>query len=163
MKEIENVLKIYNFFKGKKYKIFNIQDYGRKSKFKIEIEGKYYTLILSKERIEPYVNKMRVLGENFKKIIGFQYLSEDKKVLILDYFGNNNGIDLIKADNTLVDNNYALQLKNILDYFHSIKIEYVDFSTNSYKSWKDYYLSEISGKIINIYKQNLIIAVFYLK
>lgn len=150
------MLKRYEFFNEKAFTIFSIQDYGRKSKFKIEIDGKYYTLILSKERIEPYVNKIKVFGEKFKKIIGFQYLSEDKKVLILDYFGNDEGIDLIKADNTLVNNDYESQLKNILDYFHSIKLEYVDFSTNGYKSWKDYYLSEISDKIINIYKQYLI-------
>ena len=72
MNEIENMLKKYDFFEGKKYKIFNIQDYGRKSKFKVEIDGKYYTLILSEERISPYINKIRVLGQNFKKIIGFQ-------------------------------------------------------------------------------------------
>ena len=156
MKEIENMLKKYDFFKEKEFTIFSIQDYSRKSKFKMEIDGKYYTLILSEERIEPYLNKMRVLGENFKKIVGFQYLSEDKKVLILDYFGNDNGIDLIKVNNTLVNNDYELQLKNILDYFHSIKLQYVDFSTNGYKTWKDYYLSEISDKIINIYKQYLI-------
>lgn len=156
LKEIENVLRRYDFFEGKTYKIFNIQDYGRKSKFKMEIDGKYYTLILEEKRIRPYVNKIRVLGESFKKIIGFQYLSEDEKVLILDYFGNDKGIDLVKANNSLINSNYEFQLKKILNYFHSIKLEYVDFSTNGYKSWKDYYMSEISDKIINIYEQNLI-------
>lgn len=156
MNEIEEVLKKYNFFEGKKFEIFGIQDYGRKSKFKLKIDEKYYTLILSEERIKPYINKIAILGESFKKIIGFQYLSEDNKVLILDYFGNGNGIDLVKVDSTLENNDYEVQLKNILDNIHSIKQEYVDFSINGYKDWKDYYFSEISDKIINIYKQKLI-------
>ncbi|MCI8347006.1 MAG: phosphotransferase [Bacilli bacterium] len=156
MGELEEILKKYNFFDGKEYEIFAIQDYGRKSKFKLKMEGKYYTLILSEERIKPYVNKIALLGDEFKKIIGFRYLSDDNKVLILDYFGNGKGIDLVKIDSTLVNNDYELQLKNILDYFHSIKQDYVDFSINKYKNWKDYYFSEISNKIIDIYKQNLI-------
>ena len=120
------------------------------------MKGKCYTLILSEERIKPYIKKLAILGDNFKKIIGLKYLSEDNKVLILDYFGNGNGIDLVKIDSTLENNDYELQLKNILDNIHSIKHEYVDFSINGYKDWKDYYLSEISDKIINIYNQNLI-------
>ncbi|MCI9280335.1 MAG: phosphotransferase [Bacilli bacterium] len=153
---IEEALKKYNFFEGKEFEVFNIQDYGRKSKFKIKMKGKCYTLILSEERIKPYIKKLAILGDNFKKIIGLKYLSEDNKVLILDYFGNGNGIDLVKIDSTLENNDYELQLKNILDNIHSIKHEYVDFSINGYKDWKDYYLSEISDKIINIYNQNLI-------
>lgn len=156
MSEIEETLKKYKFFEGNEFEIFNIQDYGRKSKFKLKMDGKLYTLILSEERIKPYINKIAILGDDFKKIIGFQYLSEDNKVLILDYFGNGNGIDLIKIDSTLENNGYELQLKNILDNIHSIKQEYVDFSMKGYKNWKDYYFSEISDKIINIYKQNLI-------
>ena len=153
---IEEALKKYNFFEGKEFEVFNIQDYGRKSKFKIKMKGKCYTLILSEERIKPYIKKLAILGDNFKKIIGLKYLSEDNKVLILDYFGNGNGIDLVKIDSTLENNDYELQLKNILDNIHSIKHKYVDFSINGYKDWKDYYLSEISDKIINIYNQNLI-------
>lgn len=156
MSEIEGVLKKYNFFEGKEFELFGIQDYGRKSKFKLKMDEKYYTLILSEERIRPYINKIAILGENFKKIIGFQYLSEDNKVLVLDYFGNGNGIDLVKIDSTLVNKNYELQLKSILDNFHSIKQDYVDFSINGYKDWKEYYFSEISSKIIDIYKQKLI-------
>ncbi len=156
MFEIKESLKKYSFFEGKEFEIFNIQDYGRNSKFKLKMKGKYYTLILSEERIKPYINKIAILGDNFKKIIGFQYLSKDNKVLILDYFGNGIGMDLVKIDSTLENNDYELQLKNILDNIHSIKQEYVDFSTNGYKDWKDYYFSEISDKIINIYKQNLI-------
>lgn len=156
MKEIEDILKEYNFFKGKRFEIFSIQDYGRKSKFKIKMEEKYYTLILSEERIALYVNKFEILGSNFKEIIGFQYLSEDKEVLVLDYFGYDRGIDLVKSDKDLMPDEYALNLKNILDSIHSNKQKYVDFSDNHFKSWRDYYLSEISSKIISIYNKQLI-------
>lgn len=156
MNEIEKILGKYEFFKGKKFKLFNIQDYGRKSKFKMEMDKKYYTVIMQSQRIEPYINKLKILGDNFKKIIGFQYLSEDKKVLVLDYFGDDNGIDLIKINNNLELEDYDLQLKNILDSIHSHKQKYVDFSNNNFKSWQDYYMSEISSKIISIYNQHLI-------
>jgi len=156
MKEMDELLKKYDFFSGKNFEIFSIQDYGRKSKFKIKMEGKYYTLILTEERIAPYIKKIKVLGNNFKKIIGFRYLSEDKKVLVLEYFGNNKGIDLIKSDNNLEIENYDIQLKNILDSIHLNKQKYVDFSDDNFKSWQDYYLSEIKSKIISIYNQHLI-------
>lgn len=109
MNEIKKMLKKYDFFKKKEFEIISIQDYGRKSKFKIKMGEKYYTLILTEERIKPYINKFVVLGDSFKKIVGFQYLSEDKKVLVLDYFGNDKGIDLIKADNNLAIRDYDLQ------------------------------------------------------
>lgn len=156
MNKLENILKKYDFFKEKEFEIFSIQDYGRKSKFKIKMGEKYYTLILEEERINPYINKLAVLGDNFKKIIGFQYLSEDKKVLVLDYFGDDKGIDLIKIDSNLIITDYDLQLKNILDSIHSNKQKYIDFSDNNFKSWKEFYLSEISNKILSIYKKHLI-------
>lgn len=156
MKNIEEMLKKYDFFWNKKFEIYSIQDYGRNSKFKIKMEEKYYTLILTNERIIPYINKFKILGDNFKKIIGFQYLSEDKKVLVLDYFGNNKGIDLIKCDSNITPSDYDGQLKEILDSIHSNKQKYVDFSDNNFKSWQEYYLSEIKSKIISIYNQNLI-------
>lgn len=159
MNEIEKILKKYDFFKEKEFEIFGIQDYGRKSKFKLKMGEKYYTLILEEERIKPYINKFAVLGDNFKKIIGFQYLSQDKKVLVLDYFGNDKGIDLIKADNNLIVGDYDLQLKNILKSIHSNKQNYIDFSDNNFKSWKEYYLSEISDKILSIYEQKLITSI----
>lgn len=71
------------------------------------MKGKCYTLILSEERIKPYIKKLAILGDNFKKIIGLKYLSEDNKVLILDYFGNGNGIDLVKIDSTLENNDMS--------------------------------------------------------
>lgn len=156
MKDIEKMLKKYDFFEGKNFKIFSIQDYGRKSKFKMKMDGKYYTLILQSERIEPYINKLKVLGDNFKTIIGFQYLSEDKKVLVLDYFGNNKGIDLVKIDSNYIIDDFVVQLKDILDSIHSNKQKYVDFSENNFKSWKEYYLHEINSKITSIYEQHLI-------
>lgn len=156
MKEIEGLLKKYDFFSEKEFEIFNIQDYGRKSKFKVKMGAKCYTLILTEERITPYINKFEILGDNFKKLIGFRYLSKDKKVLVLDYFGNNKGIDLVRGDSNLEIGNYDLQLKNILDSIHSNKQKYVDFSDNNFKSWQDYYLSEIKSKIISIYEQHLI-------
>lgn len=156
MKEIEGLLKKYDFFSEKEFEIFNIQDYGRKSKFKVKMGAKCYTLILTEERITPYINKFEILGDNFKKLIGFRYLSKDKKVLVLDYFGSNKGIDLVRGDSNLEIGNYDLQLKNILDSIHSNKQKYVDFSDNNFKSWQDYYLSEIESKIISIYEQHLI-------
>lgn len=156
MNEIKKMLEKYDFFNKKEFEIFSIQDYGRKSKFKIKMDEKYYTLILVEDRIKPYINKFAVLGDNFKKIIGFQYLSKDKKVLVLDYFGYDKGIDLIKADDNLIIGDYDLQLKNILDSIHSNKQKYIDFSDNNFKSWKDYYLSEVSSKIWSIYEQHLI-------
>lgn len=156
MNELEETLKKYDFFASKTYEIFSIQDYGRKSKFKMKMEGKYYTLILQDSRIIPYINKIKVLGDDFKKYIGFKYLSEDNKVLVLDYFGDGLGIDLIKADNSLELDDYDLKLKNILDSIHSIKHEYVDFSDNNFKSWQEYYLSEIKEKIMSIYNEHLI-------
>ena len=64
----------YEFFKQLgKYEIFPIQDYGRKSKFKIKTESKVYTLILTDKRIKPYIRKFKELGESFKKIVGYRY------------------------------------------------------------------------------------------
>lgn len=156
MKEIEKMLRKYDFFNEKEFEIFSIQDYGRKSKFKMKMEEKYYTLILQDSRITPYINKLEILGDSFKKLIGFRYLSEDKKVLVLDYFGNNKGIDLIKIDSSLGIANYDLQLKNIVDSIHSNKQKYIDFSDNNFKSWQKYYLFEIGSKIKSIYNQHLI-------
>lgn len=159
MNDIIEKLKQYEFFQNKKILIYNIQDYGRKSKFKIEIDKKYYTLILSKKRIQPYINKMRILNDNFKKIIGFQYLSDDEEILVLDYFGNNKGIDLVKLENqnyNMDEENFCLELKKTIDDIHSNKAEYIDFSDKNYQSWKEYYLDEIREKIESIYKQHLI-------
>ena len=90
-------------------------------------------------------------------MIGFKYLSKDKKILVLDYFGDNHGIDLVKINDNLIDNNnYVTQLKNILDSIHSNKKEYIDFSDKHFTSWQDYYLSEIKEKIMSIHNQQII-------
>ena len=159
MNNIEKQLYKYDFFNDKIFKIYSIQDYGRKSKYKIEINNKYYTLILTSSRINPYINKFKYLGDDFKKIIGFKYLSYDNSVLLLDFFGNNKGIDLIKIDNKIKDeelDNYCEKLKSIIDNIHSNKVDYIDFSNNNYKNWKEYYIDEISQKIYSIYNQKLI-------
>jgi len=127
---IEETLKKYNFFEGKEFEVFNIQDYGRKSKFKIKMKGKCYTLILSEERIKPYIKKLAILGDNFKKIIGLKYLSEDNKVLILDYFGNGNGIDLVKIDSTLENNDYQFKANGSILVFDGYLKVYSDYEKN---------------------------------
>lgn len=157
MNKIKEQLKQYDFFYKKKFEILEIQDYGRKSKFKIKMDKKYYTLILEEERIDLYIRKLDRLGKEFKKMIGFKYLSKDKKILVLDYFGDNHGIDLVKINDNLIDNNnYVTQLKNILDSIHSNKKEYIDFSDKHFTSWQDYYLSEIKEKIMSIHNQQII-------
>ncbi len=157
MNKIKEQLKQYDFFYEKKFEILEIQDYGRKSKFKIKMDKKYYTLILEEERIDLYIRKLDRLGKEFKKRIGFKYLSKDKKILVLDYFGDNHGIDLVKINDNLIDNNnYVTQLKNILDSIHSNKKEYIDFSDKHFTSWQDYYLSEIKEKIMSIHNQQII-------
>ena len=157
MNKIKEQLKQYDFFYNKKFEILEIQDYGRKSKFKIKMDKKYYTLILEEERIDPYIRKLDRLGKELKKRIGFKYLSKDKKILVLDYFGDNHGIDLVKINDNLIDNNnYVTQLKNILDSIHSNKKEYIDFSDKHFTSWQDYYLSEIKEKIMSIHNQQII-------
>lgn len=157
MNKIKEQLKQYDFFYKKKFEILEIQDYGRKSKFKIKMDKKYYTLILEEERIDPYIRKLDRLGKELKKRIGFKYLSKDKKILVLDYFGDNHGIDLVKINDNLIDNNnYVTQLKNILDSIHSNKKEYIDFSDKHFTSWQDYYLSEIKEKIMSIHNQQII-------
>ncbi len=157
MNKIKEQLKQYDFFYKKKFEILEIQDYGRKSKFKIKMDKKYYTLILEEERIDLYIRKLDRLGKEFKKRIGFKYLSKDKKILVLDYFGDNHGIDLVKINDNLIDNNnYVTQLKNILDSIHSNKKEYIDFSDKHFTSWQDYYLSEIKEKIMSIHNQQII-------
>lgn len=157
MNKIKEQLKQYDFFYKKKFEILEIQDYGRKSKFKIKMDKKYYTLILEEERIDPYIRKLDRLGKELKKRIGFKYLSKDKKILVLDYFGDNHGIDLVKINDNLIDNNnYVKQLKNILDSIHSNKKEYIDFSDKHFTSWQDYYLSEIKEKIMSIHNQQII-------
>ncbi len=157
MNKIKEQLKQYDFFYKKKFEILEIQDYGRKSKFKIKMDKKYYTLILEEERIDLYIRKLDRLGKELKKRIGFKYLSKDKKILVLDYFGDNHGIDLVKINDNLIDNNnYVTQLKNILDSIHSNKKEYIDFSDKHFTSWQDYYLSEIKEKIMSIHNQQII-------
>lgn len=157
MNKIKEQLKQYDFFYKKKFEILEIQDYGRKSKFKIKMDKKYYTLILEEERIDLYIRKLDRLGKEFKKRIGFKYLSKDKKILVLDYFGDNHGIDLVKINDNLIDNNnYVTQLKNILDSIHSNKKEYIDFGDKHFTSWQDYYLSEIKEKIMSIHNQQII-------
>lgn len=49
-------------------------------------------------------------------MIGFQYLSKDHGLLLLDYFGNNQGIDLIKLETSSLkgkEGMYAKRLKEI--------------------------------------------------
>ncbi len=67
MNKIKEQLKQYDFFYKKKFEILEIQDYGRKSKFKIIMDKKYYTLILEEERIDPYIRKLDRLGKELKK------------------------------------------------------------------------------------------------
>lgn len=158
--DIEEQISKYDFFKNKKFKIYGIQDYGRKSKFKMEMDNKYYTLIIEQDRIKLYRNKIKVLGDSFKRRIGFQYLSPDEKILLLDYFGNNSGIDLIKLEKSsrsvIEDEQYFLKLKRIIDDIHSNKRSYIDFSNHNYSSWKEYYLTKIGEKIESIYHQQII-------
>lgn len=160
MNEIIKRLNEYEFFLGKNIEIYNIQDYGRNSKFKVKINEKYYTLMLDEKKIALYIRKLNILGDNFKKIIGFCYLSDDNKILVLDYYGNNKGIDLVKIENSnycIIDSHkYSIELKNIIDNFHSNKVDYIDFSDKNYNSWKEYYLDEIGSKIESIYNQKLI-------
>ena len=151
----------YEFFKQLgKYEIFPIQDYGRKSKFKIKTESKVYTLILTDKRIKPYIRKFKELGESFKKIVGYRYLSEDENILVLDYYGDGKGIDIVKLEKNgfyIEDDIYVNQLKNIIDNIHSNKTEFIDLSdNNNYTTWKEYYLDEIKNKINSIYNQKII-------
>lgn len=126
----------------------------------MEMDNKYYTLITEQERIKLYRNKIKVLGDSFKRRIGFQYLSPDEKLLLLDYFGNNRGIDLIKLEkdssSVIEEDEYFLKLKRIIDDIHSNKRSYIDFSNHNYPSWKEYYLTEIGEKIESIYHQQII-------
>lgn len=159
MNEVINLLNKYEFFKGKNFQVFGIQDYGRKSKFKVEMDKKYYTVLITEKRISPYVLKLEIFGQWFQELIGFQYLSEDKKILVLDYPGNNKGLDLVKLQQkytTLPYEDYSNRLKKLLDEIHATTLEYVDFSKEKYSSWREYYLKEISEKIDKIYQDNLI-------
>ena len=67
MNKIKEQLKQYDFFYKKKFEILEIQDSGRKTKFKIIMDKKYYTLILEEERIDPYIRKLDSLGKELKK------------------------------------------------------------------------------------------------
>lgn len=159
--DLHIILNQYDFFEQlNDYEIIPIQDYGRKSKFKIKTENKVYTLILTQERIKPYINKIKKLGEPFKKIVGYRYLSKDEKILILDYFGDNNGMDIVKLEKNgfnVEDDIYVKQLKNIIDNIHSNKTEFINFiDKHNYITWKDYYLDEIKNKIDSIYNQKII-------
>lgn len=159
MNDIIILLNKYEFFKGKDLQVFGIQDYGRTSKFKVKMDEKYYTVLIAEKRIKPYISKLEMLGHKFQELIGFQYLSEDKKILVLDYLGNNKGLDLVKLQQqykTLPYDDYSDRLKNILDEIHKITCEYVDFSEEKYSSWREYYLKEIGEKIDRIYEGNLI-------
>ncbi len=156
----------YDFFKNLgNYEICMIQDYRRKSKFKIRTKNKIYTLILSKDRIEPYICKFNKLGNVFKDIVGYVYLSADEKVLVLDYFGDEKGIDIVKLEKSNFDVNddiYIKQFKEIIDNIHSNKMDFINFNNNcNYTTWKDYYLDEIEDKISSIYKQRLITDTTY--
>ncbi len=165
--DLYKILNTYEFFKQLgNYEVFSIQDYGRKSKFKVKAKDKFYTLILTKERINPYIIKFKKLGEPFKKIVGYKYLSQDEKILVLDYFGNDNGIDIVKLQNdgfNVEDDIYVNQLKEIIDNIHSNKTKYIDFTDNNYTTWNDYYLSEIKNKIESIYNQKIITKIIYNK
>lgn len=79
--------------------------------------------------------------------------------MVLDYFGNNNGIDIVKLENDnfdVLDDKYYLQLKKYIDDIHSKKCRYIDFISSKFTSWKEYYLDEITKKIEKAYEYNLI-------
>lgn len=159
--DLYETLNKYEFFKNiGSYEIFSIQDYARRSKFKIKTKDKTYTLILTKERIEPYIKKLEKLGESFKEIVGFKYLSDDEKILVLDYFGDEKGIDIVKLERAgfkVEEDTYIEQLKKIIDNIHTKRMDFIDFMDNhKYTSWREYYLEEIKGKIDSIYNQKII-------
>lgn len=153
--DLYNFLSNYDFFKNLgKYEIISIQDYGRRSKFKIKTSNTFYTLILTENRINPYIEKIKILGKKFESIVGLKYLSNDNKVLVLDYYGENKGLDVIKleCDGFQVDDDtYVTQFKEIIDNIHSNKKDYINFDKNkNYNGWEDYYIDELTSRINSI-------------
>ena len=95
MEWIYQLLDHYSFFQERKgYKVQEIQNYGRQSKFLVQYQEEYYTVFVSEKRIQKYLSRLKFLSDDYYKMIQFKYLSDDHRVLVLGYYGNIDGKNL---------------------------------------------------------------------
>jgi len=153
MEEIYELLNKYDYFKNKKYELIPIQDYGRSNKYKLKINNKFYTIIIDREKVKLYSEKLEKLGIYFEELIGLEYLSKDNLVIIIDYPGENNGenINLLDGILDITENLYIQNFKNIVDSIHSIKSDYINFSSNNIcVNWYQYIYQELKEKLSKV-------------
>lgn len=156
MDNLYTLLNQYSFFQEREgYKIHEFQNYGRKSKFLVSYQNEYYTVIIEEERIRNYINKIKKLGDFYKNIIELKYLSEDYKVLVLNYYGGIEGKDLSYYSRNQIDLPDGLdkRLIHILNHIHSNKSPYININDlEDQNSWYEYVYSKLTKSLIKTYE-----------
>lgn len=140
MKEIYKEIANYDYFKNKFYEIFPIQKWNKKTKFLLVIERKKYVLVLDEKIIKKYQIRFDKLGDYFKCLVGLKYLSDDKKIMLLDYYGNGEGKALSLYKSEEMDNEYiAKKIKQLLDTIHENKSDFINVSTKfNCQNWYEF-------------------------
>ena len=166
LKEIYDLLDHYSFFQDRNgYMIHEIQNYGRNSKFMITFQNEVYLVLVSKKRIQKYIPRLSKLGNDYKELIEFRYLSEDHNVLVLNYYGGIGGHDLsyFSKNQTPVDSEQLSQrLYNLIQSLHSKKSDYIDFDENG-TTWYEYILYELTKTLDESYHNKAITKIEYNK
>ena len=141
MQEIYSFLNQYSFFQKREgYIIHEIQSYGRRSKFRVSYCNENYLVLITTKRVSKYVKRLNLLSSEYRKLIQFRYLSEDENVLVLDYYGSLDGLDLSKISNIITreeEANILNQLFALIQKLHSYQTEYIDFDGKG-NSWYEY-------------------------
>lgn len=155
MKEIYNLLEQYAYFDGKSYEIFPIQKWNKQTKFLLVMENKKYMIIIDEKTINKYQIRFAKFGDFFKNLVGLKYLSEDGKIILLDYYENGEGKTLSAYQTEEIDNNsIAEEIKKTLDSIHEHKSEFLNVSTRfDCQNWYEFIYSYMKGYLDFVLEQ----------
>lgn len=155
--KLYNFLNNYSFFqKMPGYKIRNIQDFGRCSKYLIEYQDKYYTLLIKKKTINCYIQKLESFDTFFKDTVKLIWYSEDRKVMVFDYYGGIDGHDLTYYHRNSIElpSNLSDRLITLLDNLHSHKAKFINVTKNKkvtdWYSYFNYMISKTLNKTLKL-------------
>lgn len=140
MDDIDNLLRQYTYFNGKSYEIFPIQKFNRKTKFLLVMDGQKYSIIIDEKIIQKYQIRFDKFGDFFKNLVGLKYLSDDKKIMLLNYYGNGEGNAISSFNQGEIDSEYiAKKIKVLLDSIHKRKSEFLNVTTKfDCKNWYEF-------------------------
>lgn len=153
MEWIYQLLDHYSFFQERKgYKVQEIQNYGRQSKFLVQYQEEYYTVFVSEKRIQKYLSRLKFLSDDYYKMIQFKYLSDDHRVLVLGYYGNIDGknLSLLSHVSELSDEIVASQILELMKKLHYHKASYIDFDSKG-STWYEYIQSMLRESLNKSY------------